>query len=283
MPTVRTTLSLFFLFTLCCLLIACSDSGGPKAAQPGSPAFFWAGAKQAYQAGDYSRTAENLSKLTQSENEYRSRAQAWLIMLATGIVQGNMEVADAYDAGARANRENALAFRRQASAVRSQAKSSVLQSVEALHEFNAKIKDPSLTFEFGYPTGSLTELPTLQRVAKGMLLQPAEAESTVQKSVQKGVVWSACKAVGADDDSARAAEVFKQTPVQVPREKFLLGMAGAMVEQADLFGPKQLDEPVRMKMLLAEAQESLKQVPASKETKELEAKIQKAMKLMKTT
>ena len=72
-------------------------------------------------------------------------------------------------------------------------------------------------------------------------------------------------------------------PAEIEREKFLLGMVQTMVDEADLFGPKQLDEPMRLKMLCVEAQEALKQVPASKDTKVLDEKIQKLLKTIKTT
>lgn len=268
--------------TLLMFSAGCSSSG-PSAAEPGTPAFFWSSARQSFQTGDYVHASESLSKLTTSQNEYRTRAQAEIVVLSTGMVKGYMDYAEAYDAGSHANRDNALAFHRQASGARSQAKGVLLQAVEAFHELNTKVKDPNIAFEFGPPSGSLSEIGNLTRVGKGMLPPASDAEATQRKAIQNGVVWSSCRAVGAADDSAKASEILKQVPAQIVREKFLYGMAETLYEQSDLFGPKQLDEPLRMKMICNEALEALKQVSPSKETKELETKIQKVMKSVRAT
>ena len=265
-------------------LTACSSGGaGAAKVQPGTPAFFWSSARQAFQSGAYMRTAENLSKLTSADGEYRTRAETSMILVASGIAQGYMEFAAAYDAGAKANKDKALAFRKQASAARTQAKGAVMQALEAFHDFNLRVKDPQVSFEFGSPSGSLGDIPAMVKVAKGVLPPETEAESTQLKAIQKGVVWSACRAVGAPDDSAKAAEILKQVPAPVARETFQLGMARILFEQSDLFGPKQLDDPIRMKMMCDEALMALKQVPPGKEAKDLETRIRKAMKDIKTT
>lgn len=279
--TTSRILSLISLCLLAVLLTACASSG-PAALQPGTPGFFWAAAKQAYQSGDYTRASENLSKLTTTDNEFKPRAEALLAVVSTGMVKGYMDFAEAYDNGARANKDNALAFRRQASTARSQAKGVLLQAMESFHDLNGK-KDAKISFEFGNPNGTLAEVGNLVKVAKGMLPPASDAQATLNKSIQRGVVWTTAHAVGAGEDSAKAAEILKQSPAEIGREKFLLGMVQTMVEEADLFGPKQLDEPMRLKMLCVEAQEALKQVPASKDTKVLDEKIQKLLKTIKTT
>ena len=245
-------LSTILLICSLAAFTACSSGGGGGGAakiQPGTPAFFWSSARQAFQTGAYMRTAENLSKLTTADGEYRTRAEALQAVVASGIARGYMEYADAYDAGAKANKDKAMAFRKQASAARTQAKGAVMQALEAFHDFNLRVKDPQVSFEFGSPSGSLGDLPALLKVGKGVLLAESEAESTQLKAIQKGVVWSACRAVGTPDDSAKAMEILKQNPAAIAREKFQFGMAQTLFEQSELFGPKQLDDPIRMKML----------------------------------
>lgn len=273
----KSTLHILSAALLLASLVSCGGGGGKASLQPGTPEFNWAGARQAWQSGDYTRTTEYLSRLTSSENEFRSRATAWLMVVSSGLTLGHMEFAEAYDAGAKANKDKAIDFRKQASAARAQAKAMSLQSVEAMHYFGDKAKDPKVSFEFAFPTGSLGDIPGLLKVMTGSMPLPADVESSRRTALQKGVVKSVCRAVGAAD-LAKALEIFKQTPVEVPRETFLLGMAEAMNDQAALFGPKQLDEPQRLKMLATEALEMVQQLPASKQTKDLEAKIQKTLK-----
>lgn len=274
------------LVLLSALLISCGGSSGDgaaKSAQPGTPAFFWAAAKQSWQKGDYLRTTDHLAKITQSDNEYRARAEAWLLLVSTGLTQGYMEVADAFDAGAKGNLKNALAFRRQASAARSAAKATSLQAVEALHYFTDKVKDQTLPLDIGAPTGTLADSPVLLRIMKGTMPAEAEVESTRNTMLRKGVLASACRAVGAPDDPAKTVELFRQQPLQLNRATFLLGIASAFNDQMALFGSKQLDDPVRQKLLGTEAAEALKQVPESKESKALDGKLQKALKAIKTS
>jgi hypothetical protein len=279
----KTIFGILLSVSLVLLLVSCGGSGGgAKTIQPGTPAFFWAGAKQAWQSGDFIRTAENLSKLTQSENEFRNRAEVWLMIVSSGLSEGYMEYADAFDIGAKANREKALDFRRQASAARSQAKAYSLQFVEAAHYFGDKVKDPKLTLEFPYPTGSLADVPGLQKVAKGMLPLASDAESAQRSALQKNVLKAVCRALGVTD-SAKALEMFKQVPVEVTRDKFILGMSESLNDVAQLYSQKQLDEPLRVKMLCAEAVELVKQVPSSKQSKEIDAKLQKTLKTIKSS
>lgn len=283
----RKSVLYILIITLFVILNGCGDTGGgtasTAAAKPGTPAFFWATAKNAWQNGDYLRTAENLAKITGSDNEYRGRAQAWLLLLNGGLTEGYMEAAKAFDTGAKANPKNSVALRKRASQARSFAKATALQSVEAMHFYTDKVKDEKLALEIGAPAGTLNDPPVLQKILKGLVPPDAEIESMQAALLQKGVLASACRAAGAPSDSAKTIEMFKQEPFQLTRPVFLLGMASGMNDQMALFGPKQLDEPVRQKLMGAEALEAVKAIPATKESKELEKKLEKAVKGIKAS
>jgi hypothetical protein len=51
---------------------SCSSSSGPE---PGTPAYFWAAAKETFAANDYVKTSEHLDKLLASENDYTARIE----------------------------------------------------------------------------------------------------------------------------------------------------------------------------------------------------------------
>ena len=53
-----------------------SCSSGPQPPQPGTPAFYWAAAKETYRAGDFLKTREHLQRILATENEFSARARA---------------------------------------------------------------------------------------------------------------------------------------------------------------------------------------------------------------
>src|SRR5690242_7901304 len=100
-------------------LLSCSSaSSGPE---KGTPAFYWAAARQTYAAGDYVKTVENLDSIVSTENEYTARARPWLLLLTSGMARGYMEEADYYEAGARINKADPTTFRKQVSQSRAAA------------------------------------------------------------------------------------------------------------------------------------------------------------------
>ena len=202
------------------------------------------------------------------------------MVLTAGIAQGYIELADNFDTGGRANRANPAPFRRQAVVFRGYASTAAIQTAETVHRFLASpaAKSPVVPFEFTYPAGSLENPVQLQRVSKGVLFPDAEIDGLRKAMVQRGVALAAARLVGAGADTAAAQEIFRKGDVQVKREVFMMAMARTLVEQADLFGPKQLDQPNRVKVLFKEAVELLQLAPESKETKELTSKIAKVRK-----
>ena len=94
--------------------------------------------------------------------------------------------------------------------------------------------------------------------------------------LNRGVMSQAARLVTAAGDAADAAKVYEQG--QVPRERFLASLAKSLFDQADLFGRKKLDQPRRVHMLCTEAMAALASIPATKETRETEAKLRKVLK-----
>lgn len=275
----RCTIGVFTVAGLSLIAPACSS--GPQAPQQGTPAFLWSAAKTTYGAGDFLRANDNLTQLAKSDSEFSARSQPWSIMISAGIAQAYMELADNFDLGAGANRANPTPFRRQATLFRSQASGAALQGAEIVHKFLNENKADSIALELGYPTGNAAQPVQLQRLTKGMLLPDAEIEALQKVMVQRAVSLAVAHGVGADDDVAKALEIFKSGDVKVARPVFLLATAKALTDQGDLFGPKKLDQPNRLIMVCSEADEALKSIPATKETKDLAGRIAKMLKAAK--
>src|SRR5437763_6843195 len=99
------------------ILTSCAGDSAP---QPGSPAFDWAAARQTATAGDYVKTLDNLERIATGTSEYTAKARPWLLVLTAGMARANTEMADRFEAGARANKGDA-SFRRNMNTYRSQA------------------------------------------------------------------------------------------------------------------------------------------------------------------
>ena len=251
-----------------------SCSSGPQPPQPGSPAFFWAAAKETYRAGDFLKTSENLQRILATDNEYTARARAWDTVISAGLTQAYIELADTWEAGARANRANPTPFRKQVSALRSQASASAIQFTEDIHKVVGADKDPNILLAFAYPAGTVAQPAGLKRVGGGILVPDSEQDLLKAAMLRRGVLLSVCAVVGSPDDAAATQEKLKTGEFRVPRETFLMAAAKSLSEQSELFTGTKLDQPNRLKMLSQEALAALAAIPPTKETKALTEKIQ---------
>jgi len=267
---------LLLLFTTAC-------ASGPQGPQPGTPGFFWSAAKDTWRAGDYVKTSEHLQRILASDNEFTARARAWDAVIAAGLTQGYIELADTWEAGARMNRANPTPFHRQVSALRGLASASAIQYTEDMHKLMDASKDPEILLAFAFPAGGVGVPAAMKRISGGILIQDSERDLLQAAMLQRGVVLAVCAAVGTPDDSAAAQEKLKTAEFKVPRDTYLLAAARSMQSQSELFTGTKLDQPARLKMMSQEATEALKALPPTKETKQLEEKIQARLKKAKVT
>jgi hypothetical protein len=281
LSTEATTMTVIYRIAAACaaisanlILISCSGPSGP---QPGTPAFDWAAAKETYAAGDYAKTTDNLEKVIATENEFTPKARPFLLVVTAGMAHGYMELADRYETGARANRSDPIAFRRNMSACRTQANQLALHFAEYVGTF-LKNKDENIALAFSFPTGSATPPVVLTKIASGIVPTQADVDGAQKQNIEHAVLLAACSAAGAPDDPAKAAEIFKAPDAKVTRAVFVTAMASALFEQSQLYDRQKLDDPEKMKIFCTRAQDALKTIPETKQTKELGTKIEKALK-----
>src|SRR5712672_2818125 len=112
------------------LMLSCSS--GPEPPAKGTPAFYWSAAKESYNSGDYLKTVDHLAKVAGTENEFRTQAVPWRLVLVGGMSKGYADLADQYEYGARSNKSNPAPFRKQTSALRSDASRLALDFAETL-------------------------------------------------------------------------------------------------------------------------------------------------------
>jgi len=262
---------------------ACTScSTGPTPPAPGTPAFFWGAARQTYHSGDFRKTNDNLMQLVRAESEFTARSRPWAAVVSAGLAHGYYDLAEAYETGAKANRQNPTPFRKQVTAYRSFSSAAALEFAETVHVFLDKDKDADVLLACEFPNGSAVEPPNLAKVEKGMLMQESEREQLEAAMLQRGVVRSMSLVVGTPDDSAKALELFKAGEPKVPRATFVYGLAKSLFDLSSLYGSNRLDQPQRLKLLCDEALAALAGTPETKDTKALTAKIQAAVKKPKT-
>ncbi|MBI4877229.1 MAG: hypothetical protein HY822_21590 [Acidobacteria bacterium] len=260
------------------LLLSTSCSKGPEPPKPGSPAFNWAVARESYKKGDIVKTNATLEQLLRGKHEFTARALPWKIAVASGMTRGYMEMADKYETGSKASRTDSGSFRKQMTVFRTQARSIAMQSAEAVNQYLSVPKEASVTLVFPFPEGDLDESASLKKVVTGMPLQQAETEKITLEMIQRGVVQFVCRAAGAPKDLEKARALFSKEETSIPSGQFLMAVAQTMYEISDLYTPKKMDEPDKQKIFCDQALKALEGVPASKEKKDLDGKIQAALK-----
>jgi hypothetical protein len=258
------------------LLFAC----GPAAPREGTPAFFWAAAKETYAAGDYLKTTDHLDRILQSDNEYTARAMPWSLLVTSGLASGYMELADKYQAGAKANKAAPGSFYKQASNYRSFANRLTLRFADTFATF-AKTKDDSVTLDFPFPAGTAAAVPQLATVAEGNLLPAATADAAEKSALARGILLATSRAVGAPGDTAKAEQILKSSGGKVPRATFSLAMARTLFESAQLYSRQKMNDSEKMTVLCQRALAVLSSLPETFETKDLGVSIRLAMKAPK--
>ncbi len=272
-------------YAICALILvltACiSCSSGPVAAEKGTPGFYWQAARETFAAGDNMKTLEHLDKLLAEDNEYTARALPWSLVVTSGTAAGFAELADHYEIGGRANKTDPSAFRVPMTNYRNSAGRLSLQFAETFAKFD-KMKGDTVALAFGSPKGTAAPAPGLTKLANGIAMPPADKENTEKRTLERGVLLAACSAAGAPDDTAKTEAILKDPEAKVPRAVFAMAMAQSLYNASQLYTQRKLDDPAKLIIFAERAQETLKAVPESKETKELNTKIATALKKKKT-
>lgn len=270
------------LFTAASLLLtlALSSCGpqAPRPPQPGSPAFLWNAAQQAFTKGNFLDASTQLDRLATKESEFKTRAKVLNVVVALGIARADMEWADLLDEGGKLTRDKQIVFRKAMNTARVEADQMTMRAAEITHKDLAKLKDAELTLAFALPQFA-TDLPIeAERVKKGVALTDAENEGAHLKMVQRGVLKTYADFVGSPKDIAKARELVAAGGFKLTKDLFLMGVARNYAELTALYAPKKLDKAGQVKMLIEETTEALGFAAASPEGKAIEKKLDEAKK-----
>jgi hypothetical protein len=258
------------------IFLAGCSSGSPQI-KPGSPAFFWAVARESYRTGDLVKADTTLQELAAGDSEFAARAQVWHLVLAAGLTEGFSELADAYDSGGP-HSANPVRFRNLAANLRSGAATDALEFAQGVHALAAGGQQANIQLAFAFPPGPDAPPEGLFQIANGNWPSEADAESLQTAMLERATHGAAAAAVGAPHDTARARALFQTPETQIPSETFLEGMAELLFEQSDLFAPQRMGRPDRFTLMCREAAQALQSIPETPHRKELLGRIQAALK-----
>jgi hypothetical protein len=136
----------------------------------------------------------------------------------------------------------------------------------------------TVKLDFAFPSADMTEIREINKIVAGTLPDEATIASVEKRKIQQALALAVAAAVGAPNDIAKAQAAFASGSAEVPRETFTLAMANNLYDQATLFSRKKLDNPQRVELFVNEATDALKTIKESKETKNLQAKLDKLLK-----
>lgn len=254
-------------------LVSCTS--GPA---PNTPPWYWDAALDTYRTGDYSKAVEHLSEIAAPGGEFADRAQPFRLVLAAGIAGGYVDLAEAFEAGARMNQKAATEFRRRMNIYRSQANRRAVSFAEYFAAFRKAGPGDSVPIAFPYPSGSPIPVAELTKAGQGIVLSDTELATAERRAIARAILMSACRAVGAEEDTAKAQQIFSGQNVTVPKATFLLAMAKELNRLADLYGPAKMNEPDKLKAFNEQALDTVKALPESADAKKLIEKIEKTLK-----
>jgi hypothetical protein len=261
-------------FTVLAFTGACSTASKPAPPKPGTIAHSWMVSHDAYNAGDYQKVNEHLSRLSSSRSEYTERAKVWSFIVTSGVVSGYRELADAYEDAARTSKTSGADYRKRMSNARRAANQSAMMLVQNLHDYFKESKDSKIVFDFAFPKGKVSEPLQLLKLKRGLPMQASDYDVLEKSMLERAVVQVATEVGGAPGDPQKAQDQFKEPSKQA----FMQAMARMLYDTASLYGPRKLDEPRRMHVFLNEALNALISVPEGSDKKQIEAKIRDLMK-----
>jgi hypothetical protein len=164
-----------------------------------------------------------------------------------------MELADAYVAGARANKPNALTFRKKASDYRTMASPLVLRFAQNVEKMN-QVPAGGVQLAFGLPKGAAQQSALMAQIAKGFQLDKADEEQAAMLTIQRNVLLAVCRAAGAPNDAARTDEVLSHASALIPRAQFETTISQILTLESSLYAREKLDDPEKLEAVKSRAQ-----------------------------
>jgi len=260
--------------------VACGPAAPPPPA-PGTPEFNWLRAQEAYKVGDYDRAADLLVEVAESTSELAGKAQPWALVTSLGLARAYMELADKLNEGADRNRKDPAAFRRVANEYKVKARTTAWQYARVAYRFINANKDKEVTLGMTLPEASFDDPVQYKKLAVGQMIPEGEILAMQREVVRREIMRAGAQAVNQPKDPAKARAAFEAGEAKIAGPVFLFAVANGLYDVAEMFGPKKLDQPHRLKDVYDSAEAALALIKDNKDARELMKKVAAARKKMK--
>lgn len=265
------------------LLTSCSSTQGPKKPQPGSPEFNWLAALEAFDKDDLERATQLLTGLAAKENPYQAKAQSAALALTHGLASAYMNLAEKYATGAKKARVGSAVMLRQVGEYKGKAKAYSMNFAETGKSF-LNAAPAEVVMAVPLPSGPTTEPELLKKAEMGVALQPADFIQIEKHVVKMEVARSFQVFLGALNESTKAQGMYQDGEAKIPASVFMYALGEGLVETAEFFGPKKLNESnIITAAILDEAIKAMEKAKPGKDTDKLTKKAKDARKAIKIT
>ena len=265
-------------------LFFCACSSGPEPPKPGTAAYNWKAAQDAYKAGDYVKANDLVVQLAEKQNEFTAQAQPLALVFSHGLTHAYVELWQKFEKGARVSRLNAPAFRRFVNEYRAKATAAGMQFAEVSRLYNQAPAAAEVTFAFDFPQG-LPDPPTqYASIEAGQMISPQELDAMERHVIQHEVLFSTCRSAGNLKDREKAKALWQNGQAKLPHDAFAIGLAEGLLETGEMFGPKKLSQPNRIiSVLYDEGLKALAPLPDNKEAQGIAKKLKDGQKEIKAS
>jgi len=224
--------------------------GGPQGPAKGSPGWLYQAAQESFLAGDWEKTHQHLEKIESSgHNPYLDRALALHLVLETGLLFGDQELAEAYQKGWDHAGPRKPDFMTGKMNYLKEARRHAIHLAETYDRFVKGVSEKPVVLEFPFPRGSGAPVAELERVYNGMSLSEEQRTALQDNVMNRGMVRGVSAVISSSDDSAGAQKNLQNGRAQVPAPKFVLAMGERMWKTAPIFERRNLSEPDKVKFL----------------------------------
>lgn len=278
------------LVLLCLLLAACA--GEPPAP---TPAQFLNDAKLNLKERDLEAALKNLEKAIKAGPESPEAKQAMLLSVALRLAhaKSSREMAETYDTGRKQPLAAKMAsqFGRRHADYNALARSHVVTALELVMKQRASLGNESVPLNIEFPEFRGTESVPMQRIRNGTWVTDNERIQCEQETCCNELARLLARLVGTGEDVHKAQEMFKKGGVQVDARVYLLETANAFVKLGEMFGPRDLDQPKYLRIVLEAAGDNVSAAmkllgekpdkALEAQAKKLKAEIEKELKKIK--
>jgi hypothetical protein len=278
------------LLAALCLSLALALSCSAPVERPIGPAGDYLDAKDMFKRSNFNRTLEFTDGLATASppTKYTERALVLRCIIYAGEVESYKELAEAYERGADQTKNSHFKaeYGRQRHDNLQYGTRAALGLADAAHRLTLAGGIPKeVPLEAPYPTTEAPiEIRELMRVKEGGWIEPEQQDTVATDSLNKGVDDALAQAVGGDRSKARTDLSAGSTKVN--GVEFALFLGNALVDGATMFDRKHARDPLKLKMLCGEADETVKAaLTLLKESpdKDKEASVKKLQDRIKAT